>query len=57
MPSFGEKIEYLFEKEVRSQEDEKTIRKIESGFKKVGGKWVKDPKFTSQKPPKEQKPF
>ena len=57
MPSFREKIEYLFEKEVRSQEDEETIRNIERGLKKVGDKWVRDPKFTPQKPPKEQKPF
>ena len=47
MSSLADKIKNImefFEQEVRSDADQKAIRKIESGFKKVGGKWVKDPK-------------
>ena len=59
-----EEIKVFFEQEkessVRSPEVQKTIRKIESGFKQVKGKWVKDPKARPQEdpgPPEKQKPF
>ena len=59
-----EEIKVFFEQEkessVRSPEVQKTIRKIESGFKQVKGKWVKDPKARPQEdpgPPAQQKPF
>jgi len=67
MSSLADKIKNIkvfFEQEtetsVRSDDDQRTIRKIESGFKKVGGKWVKDPTFKPQPdpgPPEKQKPF
>ncbi len=63
MSSLADKIKNIkvfFEQEVRSDADQKAIRKIESGFKKVGGKWVKNPTFKPQPdpgPPEKQKPF
>ena len=51
MSSLADKIKNIkvfFEQEketpVRSPKTQKTIRKIESGFILVNGKWVKDPK-------------
>lgn len=59
-----EEIKVFFEQEkessVRSPEVQKTIRKIESGFIMVNGKWVRDPKARRQEdpgPPEQQKPF
>jgi len=68
MSSLADKIKNIkvfFEQEtetsVRSDDDQRTIRKIESGFKKgKGGKWVKDPTFKPQPdpgPPEKQKSF
>jgi hypothetical protein len=67
MSSLADKIKNIkvfFEQEketpVRSPKTQKTIRKIESGFIMVNGKWVRDPKARRQEdpgPPEQQKPF